>query len=77
VVDANDARALYHALAPHYAGDAAALLRLDVVEGLPHVINKPGDIARVRTLANAWFLRFMQGRGQVHLPARSQSDPVP
>ena len=61
MVGANDARALYRALAPHYAGDAAARLRLDVVDGLPHVIDKPGDIARVRGLANAWFLRFMQG----------------
>jgi dipeptidyl aminopeptidase/acylaminoacyl peptidase len=61
VVGANDARALYRALAPHYAGDAAARLRLDIVDGLPHVIEKPGDIARVRGLANAWFLRFMQG----------------
>jgi dipeptidyl aminopeptidase/acylaminoacyl peptidase len=61
VVDANDARALYHALAPHYGGDAAARLQLDIVEGLPHVISKPDDIARVRALAGAWFLRFMHG----------------
>jgi len=61
VVDASDSRALYRALAPHYAGDAAARLRLDIVDGLPHVINKPGDIDRVRALASAWFLRFMHG----------------
>lgn len=61
VMDANDARALYRALAPHYAGEAASRLRLDIVEGLPHVIDKPGDIARVRALASAWFLRFMRG----------------
>jgi dienelactone hydrolase len=62
VVDANDARALDRALAPYYAGDAAARLHLDVVDGLPHAIDKPGDVARVRALASAWFLRFMQGR---------------
>lgn len=60
VMDANDARALYRALAPHYAGDAATRLRLDIVDGLPHVIDKPGDVARVRALANPWFLRYMQ-----------------
>jgi len=61
VVDANDARALYRALAPHYASNASARLRLDIVEGLPHGISKPDDIARVRALADAWFLRFMRG----------------
>lgn len=61
VVDANDARALYRTLAPYYAGDAAVRLRLDIVEGLPHVINKRDNIARVRALAGAWFLRFMHG----------------
>jgi len=61
VVDANDARSLYRALAPHYAGDAAARLRLDIVDGLPHVIKNPDDVTRVRELASAWFLRFMHG----------------
>ena len=59
VVDANDARSLYRALAPHYEGDAAARLRLDIVDGLPHVIKNPDDVTRVRALASAWFLRFM------------------
>ena len=61
VVGANGAQALYRALAPHYAGHAAKRLRLDVVKGLPHVIDKPADVTRVRALASAWFLHFMQG----------------
>ena len=41
-------------------GDTATRLRIDIVDGLPHVIDKPGDVARVRALANPWFLRYMQ-----------------
>lgn len=59
MVDGKGARALRDALAPHYSGDAAARLRLEIVEDLPHAIRAPDDIARVRALAGTWFLRFM------------------
>lgn len=60
MVDGSGARALREALAPHYAGVAGARLQLETVDDLPHAIRTRDDIARVRTLASDWFLRFMR-----------------
>lgn len=59
MVDGAGVRALHDALAPHYAGGNAARLRLQTVEDLPHAIRTPGEIARVRAIAGAWFRRFV------------------
>lgn len=63
MVDGSGAQALRDALAPHYAEAAGARLQLETVDDLPHAIRTPGDIARVRTLASDWFLRFMRRSG--------------
>lgn len=76
VLDANDARALQHALAPYYVGPAAARLRLDVVDGLPHTIDKPVDIARVRVPVDAWFARCMHGKRGISQGSPGRVAPV-
>ena len=63
MVDEAGAHALHRALKPHYAGNDAGRLRLDTVPDLPHALRTPGDIASMRTLAGAWFLRFMEREG--------------
>ena len=60
MVDDTGAEAMHRALVPHYAGDGAGRLRLEIVEDLPHAMRTPGDIARVRALVGEWFLRFMR-----------------
>jgi dienelactone hydrolase len=60
MVDDTGAHAMHRALVPYYAGDGAGRLRLEIVEDLPHAMRTPGDIARVRALADEWFLRFMR-----------------
>jgi dienelactone hydrolase len=61
MVDGEGPRALHQALADHYADAFAARLALEIVDALPHAIRTPEDIARVRGLVGAWFLRFMPG----------------
>lgn len=60
--------------APHYPGNAAPRLRLDIVDGLQHVITGPEDIARARALASAWFLRFMKQKNEAN--KRGQPDSL-
>lgn len=59
MVDAAGASALHGALEPHYAGKAAGRLELNIVPELAHALHTPDDIALVRSLAGAWFRRFM------------------
>jgi dienelactone hydrolase len=63
MLDGDGPRALHQALAWHYADDAATRLGLEVVQALPHAIRAPDDVARVRGLVGAWFLRFMPTTG--------------
>lgn len=63
MVDETGAHALHRALKPHYSGNDAGRLRLDIVPDLPHALRTPGDIASMRALAGAWFLRFMEREG--------------
>lgn len=63
MVDDTGAQAMHRALVPHYAGDGAGRLRLEIVEDLPHAMRAPGDIARVRALVGEWLLRFMRDEG--------------
>ncbi|TYT24883.1 alpha/beta hydrolase [Luteimonas viscosa] len=61
MLDDAGVRGLHRALAPHYDGDDAGRLRLEMVPGLPHAIRAPEDLARVRSLVGGWFLRHAPG----------------
>ena len=63
MVDGNGPHALYRALAPHYARYGPRRLALETIDGLGHAVQAPDDVARVRALVGAWFLRHLQRDG--------------
>ena len=56
MITTESARNLHRALVPHYAASQRQRsLRLEIIEGMPHSVQQPDDVARVQGLVSSWF----------------------
>lgn len=60
LLDERGARRLHDALAAHYSGDDSARLDFRRVPSLAHTPRDAAEVAAVREVAGAWFLRFLR-----------------